>query len=269
MKTVAHLSDLHFGREDPRVVDGLLAELDVALVAVSGDLTQRATQAQFEACRAFIARVPAPCLVVPGNHDVPLYDVFHRLTDPLGRYRRHFADDVEPTFRDDELAVVGVCTAHGLTGKGGKITRAQAERVRARLADAGSRWRVVVAHHPFLLPRGDHEDARVRGADVALDAFHEARVDVLLTGHLHVAHIPETGFQAGDRTLVAVHAGTAFSTRLRGEANGYNRLTFDGDTLTVAHRLWDGARFADHATRTYRSRGGQLTPASGLRGSAP
>jgi 3',5'-cyclic AMP phosphodiesterase CpdA len=269
MKIVAHVSDLHFGTEEPRVVEGLLADLHgVALLAVSGDLTQRATAAQFEACRAFLDRVPAPSLVVPGNHDVPLYDVFHRFTDPLGRYRRHFADDVEPTYRDDELAFVGVATAHGLTRKGGRITREQAERVRARLADAGPRWRAVVAHHPFVLPRGDDEDEAVRGGTDALAIFREARVEVLLTGHLHVARLPdEAGFQSEDRTLIALHAGSSLSTRLRGEANGYNRLTFDGDVLTIAHRLWDGARFVDHVTRTYRRN--LVTPASGPGGSAP
>lgn len=253
MKVVAHLSDLHFGSEDPRVVDGLLADLaGVHLLAVSGDLTQRARPREFEACRAFLARTSAPSLVVPGNHDVPLYDLFHRLTDPLGRYRRHFAADVEPTYRDDELDVVGVCTAHGLTGKGGKITHAQAERVHARLADAGSRWRVVVAHHPFVLPRGDDEDEAVQGGAHALERFRAAHVELLLTGHLHVTRLPdETGFQSEDRTMIALHAGSCISTRLRGEANGYNRLTFDGSTLTISHRLWDGARFADHSTRTY------------------
>jgi len=272
MKIVAHISDLHFGTEDPRVVEGLLADLrGVTLVAVSGDLTQRAKPAEFAACRAFLARTPSPSpsLVVPGNHDVPLYDIFSRFTDPLGRYRRHFAEDVEPTFRDDELAFVGVSTAHGLTAKGGKVTRAQAERVRERLADAGPRWRVVVAHHPFVLPRGDDDDDAVRGAEVALGIFREAEVEVLLTGHLHIAHVPdEAGFQSDDRTLVALHAGTCISTRTRGEPNGYNRLTFDGDALTIAHRLWDGARFADHVTRTYRRRGGVITPASGRGGSA-
>ncbi len=254
MTTVAHISDLHFGTEDPKIVAAVVAEMqDVSLVAVSGDLTQRAKREQFEACRAFLARVPAPAVVVPGNHDVPLYDVFHRLTDPLGRYRRYFADDLEPGYRDDDIVVVGVNTAHGLTGKGGRITREQAEHVRARVSDAGDRWRVVVAHHPFVLPRGDQEDDEVRGADVALGIFREARVELVLTGHLHVAHVPdEAGFQSEDRTLIALHAGSCFSTRLRGEPNGYNLLRFDGPTLTIAHRLWDGARFVDHVTRTYR-----------------
>ncbi len=261
MKVVAHISDLHFGTEDPRVVEGLLAELDVSLVAVSGDLTQRATAEQFEACRAFLARVPAPSLVVPGNHDVPLYDVFQRFTDPLGRYRRHFAKDLEPTYQDDELAFVGVSTAHGFTAKGGKVTREQAERVRARFAGAGNRWRAVIAHHPFIVPKGNDDVDAAKGADVALDIFRQANVDLLLTGHLHVAHIPEAGFQGDDRSLIALHAGSCFSTRTRGEANGYNRLTFDGDNVTIAHRLWDGAKFVDHRTQTYRSRGRTLTPA--------
>lgn len=259
MKVVAHISDLHFGTEDPRIVEAVVSDLQqIDILAVSGDLTQRAKPEQFAACRAFLDRVRIPTLVVPGNHDVPLYDVFERLRDPLRRYREHFAADVEPVYRDDEIVLVGVCTPHGWTGKGGKITREQADRVVTRLVDAGPRWRVVVAHHPFVLPPGDDENDVVRGADVALPRFRGAGVELLLSGHFHKAHVPdEAGFESEDRTMIGLHAGTCFSTRTRGEANGYNLLRFDGGTLTIVHRLWDGARFVDHLTRTYRHPGRQ------------
>jgi 3',5'-cyclic AMP phosphodiesterase CpdA len=253
MTVIAHISDLHFGTEDREVASALAAELDVSLVVISGDLTQRARTEQFRAARVFLDDLRAPYLVVPGNHDIPLYDLFSRFAHPLARYRDHVTDELMPTFFGDDLAVVGLNTAHGFTFKGGRVTREQAEAVRDRLAASPARWKAVVAHHPFVVPSGGDPDQRVDGADVALPIFQEAGVDMLLTGHLHVAYASdEAGFRSDDRTIVAVHAGTCISTRRRGEPNGYNRLTVEGADLTIVHRVWDGERFADGASKTYR-----------------
>ena len=111
MRTIAHLSDLHFGREDPRAVDALARDLDElapSLVAVSGDLTQRARAREFEKARDFLTGLAGPVLVVPGNHDVPLFDVVRRFVSPLGRYRAFVAEDLEPVHEDEELVVVGI-----------------------------------------------------------------------------------------------------------------------------------------------------------------
>src|SRR5438309_7042065 len=101
MRTIAHLSDLHFGRTDPALIEPLLASLDAIrpdVVVVSGDLTQRARAAEFEQARAFLERVRFPRIVVPGNHDVPLYRVWERFLSPLGRYQRIIQSDLEPSF---------------------------------------------------------------------------------------------------------------------------------------------------------------------------
>ena len=110
MRTIVHLSDLHFGALDPRLIDPLVAavaSLAPSLVAISGDLTQRARHRQFREAREFLARLPSPQLVVPGNHDVPLFDVAERLADPLGRFARYITAEFAPAFADDELVVVG------------------------------------------------------------------------------------------------------------------------------------------------------------------
>src|SRR5262245_27350497 len=117
MRTLVHLSDLHFGRIDP----GLLAPLrDTVralrpdLVAISGDFTQRARRRQFADARAFVDSLGARTLVVPGNHDIPLYDVAERLAAPLSRYRRYISSELEPEYQDDEMIVIGVNTARAL-----------------------------------------------------------------------------------------------------------------------------------------------------------
>lgn len=258
MKSIVHLSDLHFGTEDNAVLDALLGDLDgitaqkPTLVAISGDLTQRAREKQFRAARQFLDNLLVPYIVVPGNHDVPLYNLIHRIFKPLDLYKQYITDDLSPTFIESDLAVMGMTTAHGFTHKNGKVTRAMLDHVCKTLSGVPAPWKVLVAHHPFVIPHGV-DSATVVGAAEALPRLEACGVDVILTGHLHVAHASDVaGFRSEDRKVINIAAGTAISTRLRGESNGYNRLVFDGSMLTVYHRVWTGQRFVDGPSKTYR-----------------
>src|SRR6185295_3827867 len=124
MRTIVHLSDLHFGRLDARLVPPLLAairDLSPALLAISGDLTQRARRKQFAEARDFLRAIECPCLVVPGNHDVPLYDVARRFLRPLARYKAFITDDLEPVHVDAEMVVMGLNSARSLSFGGGRL----------------------------------------------------------------------------------------------------------------------------------------------------
>src|SRR5215210_5394137 len=158
MKKIVHLSDLHFGRIDAELLEPLVeavCEVAPTLVVVSGDLTQRARSQQFEEARAFLDRLPKPQVVVPGNHDVPLYDVYSRFARPLDKWRRFISEEVEPVYEDDELVVAGVNTARSLTTKYGRINEGQIGRLRGLLCNYGDPvTKVVVTHHPFDLPAG-------------------------------------------------------------------------------------------------------------------
>ena len=125
MRTIVHLSDLHFGRLDVRIIEPLVQRIDSIrpdLVAISGDLTQRARRRQFREARAFLDKLSFPTLVVPGNHDVPLFNVAERLLDPFRGYRRFVSANLEPAHLDDEVAVVGLNSARALiTGGRGRL----------------------------------------------------------------------------------------------------------------------------------------------------
>jgi 3',5'-cyclic AMP phosphodiesterase CpdA len=250
MKLICHLSDPHFGRHDPDVAEALLAELArvrPALVAISGDLTQRAREPQFRAARAWLDRLGVPYLVVPGNHDIPLYDVLRRFLAPRVRYRAIITPDLAPLYADDELAVVGIDTTQSFTFKHGRLRPEQVAHAIARLAPYPDHWRVVVAHHPF-----DH----ATGADAAVPMFEAAGIDLVLTGHLHAPDLRDIAMRNADHTMVAVHASTCMSTRLRGQPNGYNQLAFDGEHVTITHRAWTGTAFIDSAAKSYRRSAG-------------
>jgi 3',5'-cyclic AMP phosphodiesterase CpdA len=186
VRTIAHISDVHFGREDAGAAEALLEDLRQtapSLVVVSGDLTQRARRDQFRRARAFLARIAAPCLIVPGNHDIPLYDVLRRVRAPFGRYRRYIASDLAPLWVDDELAVLGVNTARPEVWKSGKIAPAQIEQIRDRLGPLpASLFRVVVTHHPFIPPPTRPREAVVASGRAPAHRLQRRRPDVLRHG---------------------------------------------------------------------------------------
>jgi 3',5'-cyclic AMP phosphodiesterase CpdA len=254
LKLVTHISDPHFGSEDPAIAAELLREiktLDPAVVAISGDLTQRARRAQFHAAKSWLEHLGIPYVVVPGNHDIPLYDVATRIFRPRDRYLDLITRDLEPCFFDESLAVCGVDTTKTLTTKHGRVPRGPLERVVGKLRLHDRHWKILVAHHPFVVPPTSDEPT-ADGADEAMTTLEAANVDLILTGHLHIPHTEGSSGRNERHTLINVHAGTCMSTRTRGEPNGYNQLAFDGDEVTITHRVWNGIRFVDGDRKTYQ-----------------
>jgi len=241
------------------VVNGLGRLLDASppdLIVISGDLTQRARTHEFGLAQEFIRRLPAPVLVVPGNHDIPLYDVSSRWLRPLVKFRRFISADLQPSFVDDEIAVVGINTARSLTWKNGRINERQIRYCCDRLAGArASAARIVVTHHPFDLPFAARGEAVVGRAAMAISRLIECRVDIVLSGHLHFRHTGSsaTRYQVSGRPILLVQTGTATSTRHRGELNSCNLLRIEPDGISVNWFVWNAVAqsFEQDATESF------------------
>ncbi|MEM7354819.1 MAG: metallophosphoesterase family protein [Acidobacteriota bacterium] len=266
MRQILHISDVHFGPPHrPRVSDGVIELIEDRrpdFVAISGDLTQRAKPVQFQQARAFVDRIEVPSVTVPGNHDVPMYRVWERLLSPLGAYRKHFAAELEPSFEDDEMIIVGINTAFNWTIKGGRFTRASLERLERAFAGADeSKTKVVIAHHE-LIPAPRFDSQRVAwNAQGAADVLARAGVEMVLSGHLHQSWIGNTEayYPSDRRPVLLAFSGTSTSSRGRGcerRRNTCNWIQLRDDEIEISHLLWSDSaeRFEERSRHLFPRR---------------
>lgn len=281
MALLLHLSDPHFGTEVDARVDAVLALAAAErpdLVVVSGDLTQRARRCQFDRAAAFLrAFAPAPVLAVPGNHDVPLYDVATRLLWPYRGWTRVFGADREPRLAVAGVAVAGLDSTRPWRHKHGELSAAQVDAVSAWFATRPpGDLRVVVLHHPLAHVRASDAVNRVRGADAAITAWRAAGVDLVLSGHVHLPYVVPLGTGPADaaahRRPWAVNAGTAVSHRVRSGAPASVNLVRAGAHGAAVVERWDwdvgAARFAPVAVEALAARAVPVAPARPARAPA-
>lgn len=267
--TVLHLSDVHFGSPHrPTVAEAVLQlanELRPAAIVASGDLTQRAKANEFRAAARFLSRLPpaAPLVVVPGNHDVPLYRFWERLAAPYGKYRRFVSREL-----DSVLDVP-------LPGDGGPPSipcarfvalNSAAPRtavVNGRLSDTQLRFaadafasappatcRILVLHHNLAAPENGEPGLPtvhapgpppLHGAARVLERISEWGVDLVFSGHVH------RSWTTCRRGTPLIHAGTASSSRGRGPERGRNSVNVvdvrSTETYVVAYL------YSEHAGR--------------------
>lgn len=245
MSLLLQVSDTHFGTEQPAVVEALVAlaaQLKPTLTVLSGDITQRARPAQFQAARDFVSRLGAPVIAIPGNHDIPLFNLLARLRTPYARYQAVFGSDLEPGHSSQDLLVLCVDTTRFYRHKHGEVSDLQIERIEGRLSRAtAQQLRVVVAHQPMAVLRREDAVHLVRGHAQALQRWAAAGADIVLGGHIHLPYV--SAFADVPRPMWVVQAGTAVSSRTRrGVPNSVNVLHWGGPESLAHHcqiAQWD------------------------------
>jgi 3',5'-cyclic AMP phosphodiesterase CpdA len=268
---ILHISDLHFGPPYvPTVGEALLRTLPTLApdaIVVSGDLTQRAKREQFEACRAFLDQLPqVPLLVIPGNHDVPLYRVFERLVKPLSLYREIIHPDLTPVLTVGNAVLVGLdSTAPYSSLSNGRLHLHQLDHCEAVFSKVPDDLvRIVVAHHHFAPGHDKVIDIPMQRSRRAINRFVDQKVEMILGGHLHRSYIGSSlDFFPGhhrDRGVIIVQCGTTTSSRGKGrerEENTFNLIEVGMDTLAITHYLHfeDGDAFAPVSNHVFPRQG--------------
>ena len=240
MTVLMQISAPHFGTERAPVVEALerlVHDQRPDVLLLSGDITQRATRAQFGAARAFVERLRVPAVVViPGNHDIPLFNLAARLFTPYGHYERAFGRELEPQFEDDEVLVLALNTTRWYRHKDGAVSAAQIERVAQRLEKARSaQWRIVVVHQPVAVTREQDRGNVLHGHEAAVWCWAAAGADLVVGGHIHLPFILplHERWPGLPRAVWAVQAGTAVSDRVRADAgNSVNVIRVGGAART-------------------------------------
>lgn len=263
MTVIAHISDLHFGRELAPVAEGLLASLESIqpeLIIISGDLTQRATTEEFAAGQDFLRRLQQPRFIIPGNHDLAVWNVLERFAYPWRKWKQYIATDLEPIMQTDTFMAVGVNTARRMgwymDWSRGRINSQQIQYVQDMLQQVPEDClRLVVAHHPFWLPDSSMRRSLIGGRKEALQGFRAAGVDLILGGHIHLAYV-----QVLEGMLVS-HAGTTISNRLiPGQPNSFNVIHGDRNVLKLEQMEWRGTGFELISEQFFRRTAGGWQP---------
>lgn len=244
MSLLLHLSDTHFGTEQAAVTEALLAltqQQRPELLVLSGDITQRARPAQFRAARDFMTRLNTPFVAIPGNHDIPLFNLWARYHRPYAGHVAAFGETLEPVHDGPSWKVVCVNTTRAWRHKHGEVSDLQIERVSAHLSQASAeQLRVVVVHQPVAVTRPEDQVNLLRGRTAALERWAEAGADLILGGHIHLPFVASLPGLA--RPVWAVQAGTAVSSRVRkGAPNSVNLLRWmnTSDKLLCRVEQWD------------------------------
>lgn len=257
-----HVSDLHAGWPFNPDLAAMVAReahaLQPDLLVVSGDLVQRADfKIQWQVITSYLNQLPEPQLIIPGNHDVPLYNVFNRLFRPYSRYQRYISPDLNPVFELPGLAVVGGTTAHGWTVDGGRLSRSQLER----LEETFMRFppgvcKIAVLHHHVINPAGSEGRRKIINAEATVELLDRCGVELLLCGHIHMSYIGSTLDVRPElsKGTIICQSGTTTSTRGKGREagrNSYNVIEIDDAVIRIAQHLYlaEAGRFvpvADH-----------------------
>jgi 3',5'-cyclic AMP phosphodiesterase CpdA len=229
MTVIAHISDPHFGTVDLPVREALLRALragDVDLVVLTGDITQRARSRQFREAREFMdALAPIPWIAIPGNHDIPLFDVFTRAFAPYRLFNRYISPDLEPAYEDDVVAVMCVNATRRTRHKNGVLPKRAVKQAARRIGAASKTFRIVATHQPLAVTLDTELHNVAKGAEHALESWIDAGADVFIGGHIHLPYCMTVQTKRSARSAIVLQSGTSLSLRVRhGVPNSYNRL---------------------------------------------
>ena len=257
--TIFHCSDLHFGHpavpEQYEAMEELIHRYRYDVVAISGDLSQRARSGEFQRARAFIKQAEewSKVLCIPGNHDVAWWKSPFSLGDEqkvLENYRKFISEDVEPVVHVPGVTLAGLNTSHGVVAPAltwrlrdisiiGIVRREQIDRLRRIFTESpAGDARVVVMHHNPIKGELSQRHGLKNTARI-LGAFADMSVDLVLCGHDHqdaIHYIEHT-----KKGTVISTAGTVSNRMRGGRPSSVNSIRLSPDKIDVSTLVWSAS----------------------------
>ena len=256
MQKIVHISDLHFGALHKTAFLALEEYLDQNthdLTVISGDLTQRGRKIEFEQAGTFLKKIGNPFLVIPGNHDVPVLNIWRRFLTPWSRYKKHIHTVLDPEICVDTLFVAGLNSARRagpyLDWSRGRLSKTQIDQLQSKLNKTASSMKAVALHHPLYIGKGKAGSRTVERADLALAVIAEENADLVFTGHVHHTQSAIATHQGW--SFVQSKAGTTTSFRTRGEPNSFNAIYIDGNDMQIEEMILSDGKFIKHQSSFY------------------
>lgn len=250
---IIHLSDLHFGTESGSIVQDIIESIKALapnLIIISGDFTQIASKQEFEQAQNFISELPAQVFCIPGNHDIPRYNLFERLFNPYNKYKKFINKNLSPVFITNDFVLAGMNTARRVLAHwnwaNGAISKKQLDMLEDAFAQVERKYRICVMHHPVHKPAKSPLKVFVFGASRALKKIKDLQVDIVLTGHVHYASLTVI------HKTVFVSASTAISSRLRAQENGFNVIDLSSQFFEITHHSYNEKKFRSGKNITFQ-----------------
>ncbi len=239
-KLILHISDLHFGKINSNVLNSLLTLINtqkVNCVVVTGDLTQRARSHQFLAALEFLKKVEAPVLSVPGNHDVPLYNLIQRFFSPFRKYNKYIKPFSTSIYKDDDMIIAGITTNNIYSIKEGKISKKGIQVLEEIFTkDAPQPIRIIACHHPVFKNTNNLNIKKLQDRALTLNPH------MILSGHDHQSSVEFIDLENKKFPLL-VNAGTATSSRTRKEANSVNLIEINFPEFIIKNYIFEESKF--------------------------
>jgi 3',5'-cyclic AMP phosphodiesterase CpdA len=218
---IAHISDLHFGYHQNDIVELFLSDIKQSqpdIILISGDMTHRATEQQYNALMTFIQKLPGIVLTVPGNHDIPLRNIFARVFYPFKLYKKYVTKDLGAEFNDKQVNILGVNSVNPFEVKDGALSSKTMDSIKTHFDSTTSKINLVFFHHNLNYLEGMHKP--LKNYRQFLSYLKQSPINIVCTGHLHYASI---GLLENNNHLpcLLLHAGSLLCKRNRDGFSSY------------------------------------------------
>ena len=243
---IVHISDLHFGMHREEIIEPFLDELQLIqpdVVLISGDVTQRAVKEQYFLFNQFVERLPGIVLIVPGNHDVPLYpsQFFIRMYSPFKYYNRYVNTNLEAQFTNDKVRILGVNSVNPYRVKKGRLSTETMNKIKNYFAPPFSGLNILFFHHNFDRLEGAHKP--LTNYQELIEYLKTSSINIVCAGHSHYANVNIIAKNNSEH-CVFLHAGSLLCARTKDGANSYYLIDYADSSCTITLHRYENKSFS-------------------------